>query len=316
MKILDASDIVFVYGALRSGTTVFRLMLDAHPQIANPGEMDFLFDYLSPDTSHPTGWRYDVEGLSLNRIFQNKDISIVDGLDGLDLLEAMLDQLRARHKGQELSINIHRHLDRILAVMPTARVIHMLRDPRDVARSSVVMGWAGNSYYGVDHWLETEAEWDVGVRQAAQPEIMTLTYEDLFTKTNEILNAVCGFFKVPYNSDMLNYHEGSTYAPPDPSLIQQWRKKADPKDMAFLESKAAEMMTKRGYAPELPSVTVGLIDRLKLAFGNKVSIWKFGLKRYGAYLFIGEKVTRVLRLKTLHKSMHQGINQIQRAAVK
>jgi hypothetical protein len=68
MKTLDASDIVFVYGALRFGTTVFRLMLDAHPQIANPGEMDFLFDYLYPDHTHSTGWRYDLDGLKLDRI--------------------------------------------------------------------------------------------------------------------------------------------------------------------------------------------------------------------------------------------------------
>jgi hypothetical protein len=39
-------DIVFVYGALRSGTTVFRLMLDSHPKISNPDEMDFLFDHV------------------------------------------------------------------------------------------------------------------------------------------------------------------------------------------------------------------------------------------------------------------------------
>jgi Sulfotransferase family len=36
------SDLVFVAGALRSGTTVFRLILDAHPQVTSPGEFDFI----------------------------------------------------------------------------------------------------------------------------------------------------------------------------------------------------------------------------------------------------------------------------------
>ena len=51
------SDPVFLYGALRSGTTVFRLMLDAHPLLSTCGEVDFLLDYLEPDSSRPDGWR-------------------------------------------------------------------------------------------------------------------------------------------------------------------------------------------------------------------------------------------------------------------
>ena len=32
---------VIVFGALRSGTTLLRLMLNAHPDLNNPGEVDF-----------------------------------------------------------------------------------------------------------------------------------------------------------------------------------------------------------------------------------------------------------------------------------
>ncbi|MDZ7627639.1 MAG: sulfotransferase [Parvularculaceae bacterium] len=37
-------DIVFICGALRSGTTLLRIMVNHHPQLSNPGEMDFLFE--------------------------------------------------------------------------------------------------------------------------------------------------------------------------------------------------------------------------------------------------------------------------------
>ena len=30
--------LIFVFGALRSGTTVFKLMLNSHVDISNPGE--------------------------------------------------------------------------------------------------------------------------------------------------------------------------------------------------------------------------------------------------------------------------------------
>ncbi|MEL7086985.1 MAG: sulfotransferase, partial [Planctomycetota bacterium] len=121
--VLDRSDVVFIYGALRSGTTVFRLMLNAHPAMSNPGEMDFLFDHLAPDPAHPTGWRYDLSALRAGRIFKASNLTIPPERDGLDLLEDFLTQLQDRAPGKALSINIHRRVDRMLSVMPHARVI-------------------------------------------------------------------------------------------------------------------------------------------------------------------------------------------------
>jgi hypothetical protein len=42
---------VFIFGSMRAGTTVFRLMLNANDAISNPGEVDFLFDHLARDAS-------------------------------------------------------------------------------------------------------------------------------------------------------------------------------------------------------------------------------------------------------------------------
>ena len=42
-----STDPIFaLYGALRSGTTLVRLILRAHPQIHSEGENDFLLDHL------------------------------------------------------------------------------------------------------------------------------------------------------------------------------------------------------------------------------------------------------------------------------
>ncbi|MGB1209093.1 MAG: sulfotransferase family protein [Paracoccaceae bacterium] len=314
MQMLDTSDVVFVYGALRSGTTVFRLMLDAHPQIANPGEMDFLFDFLSPDPSHPTGWRYNRDGLALSRIFQSKALTLVPDLDGLDLLAAFLDQLRAAHPGQVLSINLHRGIDRVMALMPDVRVIHMLRDPRDVARSSIAMGWAGTLYHGVGHWLHTEADWDRGIPAGGR--VHRLRFEDLFTDIDTALKEVCGFFDLPYDPQMLTYHENTTYGAPDPSLIQHWRKKADPAQIALLEHRARDMMTARGYPPEMPAVSPGAATMMTLGLRDKISKWRFGSRRYGAPMYWAEKITRTLRLKGPHRRLRQRMNRIEQALVK
>lgn len=316
MNTLTTRDIVFVYGALRSGTTVFRLMLNAHPQIANPGEMDFLFDHLHPDPTHPTGWRYDLAALTLNRIFQVHGMTLLPGLDGLDLLEAFLRELKSQHPEKILSINIHRHVDRIIAILPHAPLIHLLRDPRDVARSSIVMGWAGTTYHGVEHWLNTETAWSVVEDETSPPPVFTLKYETLLSDPENQLRDICNFLGLPYDPQMMDYHHGTTYSAPDHTLVQQWRHKAAPKDIAILEHRAGGMMQARGYLPEMPPVELGVMERFLLALRNKSHVWAFRHRRYGATNFYCEKLTRWLRIAGLHRHFRQRMNQIDQRAVK
>ena len=265
---------VFVYGALRSGTTVFRLMLDSHGGIGNPGERDFILDHLRPDPGHPTGWRYDLPRLRLDRIYQMSGLEIpADAagapLDGLDLLASFLTQLRDQTGGETgghkvFTLNIHRHIGRVLKIFPEARIIHMLRDPRDVARSSIGMGWADHIYRGVDHWIATERDWDRGAAAARPDQVLTLTYEDLFRDLEGELRRVCAFLGAPFSPAMLRYHEVSTYAPPDPKLVEQWRRKCDPDHVALLEGKAGDLMQARGYALTGTARLPGAAERLAL----------------------------------------------------
>ena len=306
----EQNDVVFVYGALRSGTTVFRLMLNAHPGISNPGEMDFLFDYISQDPTHPTGWRYDIQGLKDNRIFQAKTLDIPDNTLGLDLLAHFLDQLRQRAPGKILSINLHRHVDRLVATLPTARIIHMLRDPRDVARSSIAMGWASTLYHGVGHWIGTETSWEETVANVDQDRILQLTYEGLFQETESTLVNVCAFMGIPYDPAMLQYHENTTYAPPDPKLIEQWRRKCSEKELIEMESRAAFMMEKRGYALAYPRQDLNILHRLQLAVTNKIGVWAFGMRRFGITTYWAEKFTRWTGLSAPHRLIKRHMDRI------
>lgn len=126
---LTAFDPVFVYGAMRSGTTMFRLMLNGHGRIANPGEVDFFFSFLKKDPTHATGWRYDLEALRIDRIFQGSRLLLADGKDGLDLLANFMRQHSEHNPGKILTYNIHHTLAEAVELFPDARIIHMLRDP-------------------------------------------------------------------------------------------------------------------------------------------------------------------------------------------
>lgn len=293
-------NIVFVYGALRSGTTLFRLILDTHPALHNPGEADFLFDFLQPDPGHPTGWRYDRTGLAAHRIFRAKGIDLDPDLDGLDLLRDMIARLADQAPDKVLTLNLHRHAARMAEILPGARVIHMLRDPRDVARSCVGMGWAGISYHGVNSWLRTEQDWARAAPRLAADRVLTLRYEDLMRDIEAELRKICTFLGVPYDAEMLRYHETTTYGPPDPGLAEQWRRKATPREVALLEGRLGDLLTGRGYLPAGPAPhRPGALERVALDIENRLRRWRHNIRRFGLPLFVSSHAARLLGLRGL-----------------
>jgi hypothetical protein len=297
---------VFVYGATRSGTTVFRLMLNAHPGLSNPGEEDFLFDCIAPDPSHPTGWRYDLEALRDHRVFAARGLDLPRGIDGLDLLEHMLKRLM-KGVGGVRTVNIHRHADRIRAIFPQARVIHMLRDPRDVARSSVGMGWVGISYFGLDHWIRTEEAWD----RAAFPEdqVLELRFEQLMRDLEGELVRVCAFLGVPFDREMLDYHHDTTYGPPDPRLTEQWRRKATPHEIALLEGKCGPLLAARGYEASGPGHRPGPLEWRRLTVENRLRRWRSSAGTYGLPLLVGAKLAGWLGARETHRRLRRRMSE-------
>lgn len=298
---------IFVFGALRSGTTLFRLMLNSHERLGNPGEVDFLFDCIAPDPAQPTGWRYDLAALQASRIFRAHGLELKEGLDGLDLLHDLIAQFQARVNGV-LTMNVHRQAGRIVAALPEARFIHLLRDPRDVARSSIGMGWAGVSYYGVDHWMATERGWDEASPSLDEGQVLTIRFETLMADIEGELARACAFLGVPFSVAMLDYHLDTTYGPPDPGIAGQWRRRATPREIALLEGKCGGMIAARGYPLAGDPARPGPAEVAGLALRNKTGRWRRNIRKVGLPLFVGERVSRWLGLGRMNARMRRGID--------
>lgn len=286
---------IFVYGALRSGTTLLHLMLGGHSGIHSASEADYLFDHITPDPNGPGGWRYDREALAKDWIFRDiAKLALPDG-QGTDLTAAIVDQLVARAPDQILSVNLHRNAPLAHRLFPDAKVIHLLRDPRDVARSSVGMGWTGNSYFGVDHWIETERAW--AAAGIPESQVFEIRFEDLMQDLEAGLTRMCDFLGLPFDRAMLDYHENSTYGPPDPSIAQKWKKRADPHEIALIEGRAGNLLKACGYEPNGAPAMPGAFENVSLTVGHRLNRWKYNIDRYGAGLFFKHHITRVLGLR-------------------
>ena len=293
----DSPAPVFVFGALRSGTTLLRLMLKHHSGIHSPGEADFLFDHVMPAGD---GWAYDRTALEADRIFRDKETPLRAGLDGQPLARALHEDLAATGTGI-MSLNIHRNAEKMQALFPDARIIHLLRDPRDVSRSSIGMGWAGNSFFGVDHWIDTEAGWD----RASYPEsqVLTVHFEELMADLEPQLTRICDFLGLAFEPDMLRYYENSTYDPPDPKIAQKWKKKAGSREIALLEGRVGALLARRGYEPSGAPALPGAFELMRLKLESRWKRWRFNADRYGVGLFLGHHLARTLGLKGLERKL-------------
>ncbi|MEM9044530.1 MAG: sulfotransferase [Pseudomonadota bacterium] len=289
---------VVLYGALRSGTTLFRLLLDGHPNINCPGERDFLLDHL---TREDDALKLNRSALSIDRIFQESGLSLPESDDGNSAVRGMIDE--EGRTGETLVLIIHRDLQNLLEIMPDIPVIHLVRDPRDVARSSIGMGWVGNTWYGVNHWIKTEKQWDKIADQVSPDQVYDLRYEDLLLEPERRLGEVCHFLGHDYDAEMMRYPERSTYASINPNLSYQWKKKLSEKDLAMLEFKLGPLLQAKGYEPSgIPPQPPSSLRRFQLWIQTKRAFWSASFKRYGFIDLIVLRLARRLGMTGLARS--------------
>lgn len=307
---------LFLVGAERSGTTLLRLMLNSHPKIKWCGEFEFVVDLVTEKGQWPDLECY-YKWLETHRIFLKQNFLIDPKLDYPSLVKSFLDQERHRTNKLFVGATVHRHFDHLLRIWSGARFVHIVRDPRDVARSCIARGWAGNTWVGIDRWLHAEQLWEQLKAQLAPDQYCEVQYEALVKDPESVLSRLCEFIGTPYDSAMLRYPEYTTYSAPDTSAIYQWKKKMKAREVQLVEAQAAKLLVKRGYELSgLPLVKVSALEKLMLHLQNRWLCAQFRLKRFGGSLFLSDFLSRRLGLKKWQKHVRLKLNQIEQARLK
>lgn len=290
---------VIVFGALRSGTTMLRLMLDGHPELTCVGESDYMVDHLQRG---PDGWAYDVKELREDRIFVDAGLTLPQEVDGRAALYGMIREIAGRSGGRRPVLMLHRGLAKCCELLPNAPIVRLLRDPRDVARSAIGMGWAGNVYYGADTWIRTERAWREFQDARHRNSVKVTAYETLVADAEGELRAICDFLAIPYDAGMLAYPDTTTYSPPDPSLAEQWRRKLTTKQIALVEARIGDLIDGSGYAPSgTRAADPGFVERGRLALSNRYNVWRLMIRQYGVVDPLARGFGRRLRIGSLQR---------------
>ena len=205
----------------------------------------FEFPYAIDMMPDRDGWpdlREYYDYLRANRIFKAANLVVAEDLDYPHLVDSFLRQKRNRDRKPLVGATVHYHFDRLLRIWPDSRFIHLVRDGRDVARSTIAMGWSGNMYTAVDKWIAAESLWS-GLRAILPADRWTeIQYETLVVQPEATMTRVCEFLGVPYDPAMLDYTKHTTYEPPSPKLAGQWRR-LSPHDIQLAEGASATCLS-------------------------------------------------------------------------
>ena len=310
----ESPPIFVLYGALRSGTTLLRLILGAHPQgICSAHENDFLLDHLRPA---PGGLRLKPQLVGQRLEPPASGLSVPSSRDGRAAVRGDAGRTSGRLGRLTVVLVLHRGLGRLLDLQPPARIIHLLRDPRDVARSSIGMGWVGTPWRGARHWIRTEEEWDRHASRAAA--VHQIRYEDLVRDPVRALTRVCAFLGLDYDPTMMRVaFRTSTYSEVDARMAEQWRRRMRPRDIALVEHRVGPLLAARGYAPSGHPVTApGTVERLRLRLANRAGVWRMRIGRYGLVDPVAYGLAKRLGLGGMRRRLRRRLDAKQQALLK
>jgi hypothetical protein len=219
----DARGPIFIGGPDRCGKTTLQAFLASHPNIAIPAVGSNLWSYFYRqygDLSRANNFERCLDALQhyKHAIFLNPDVDRIRrefwaGAPTYERLFALLhehfaERLGKRRWGDQTGL-IERYADEIFRSYPGAKMIHMLRDPRDRYEASLAMWPKGKGRAGA-----AAARWVYSARLAQRNEkrypdrYRIVHFEHLILYPEQTLRGLCEFLQEDFVEDMLRM-EGS-----------------------------------------------------------------------------------------------------------
>ena len=288
---------VFVLGVRRSGTTLLRVMLDRHSQLAVPDESYFI-PQLADRHRGPIDVGAFVDDLRRLPTLREWDVDVEavrarlrPGQPPGEAIAAVYETYaaaRGKERWGDKTPMYMQRLPMLERLFPTALYVHLIRDGRDCALSFAQMpkgivtrSWAhprDAAGFACQWRSEVVAARELGRR--AGPRYLELRYEQLVADPEESLREICDHIGLVFEPGMLDYagnvdvtrqpHQQSLKRPPTPGL-RDWRTDMPVGDIQAFEAVAGDLLAELGYeTASQPTIT----GRLRRAwYAARITAW-------------------------------------------
>jgi hypothetical protein len=297
---------IYIGGLDRSGKTTMQAFLASHPHIAIPYAGSNLWSFFYArygDLSQSDNFERCLAAL-LNYshvVALNPDPDRIrrefrQGPAAYARLFALLHEHYAEQQGKprwgDQSGLIETYADKLFAANPSAKLIHMVRDPRDRYAASLARAPKGKGRAG-----GATARWLYSVRMAERnrsrypDRYAVIRFETMIAQPEQTLRQVCAFLGEEYFPTMLTM-DGSPLqrdklartagrtpgqSPLSTDFIGGFRHSITASDIAFIQQVAGNKMVEYGY--ELEPVRLSAVGRLRFW----VVDWPSNLARMAAW---------------------------------
>ena len=285
--------VVFIVGCPRSGTTLLRNIISAHPRILITPEAHWIPLWyekrkgLTPEglvtqaliselLAHPTFALFHLGKAEVMGLTSN-----CEPMSYASFLTAIFD-LYGRMRGKDLVGNktpdLVRKIDTLHSLWPKARFIHLIRDGRDVALSfmnwprvshkkpGTFKTWKDDPVSTAAFWWELNVQAGRDAGKSLGPDLYyEMRYESLVSDSKNECVRLCDFLDLPYDNSMLHYYrEPVLKTNPEPGErrdrqpitrgLRDWCKQMSHNDVERFEASAGVLLEELGYQRTCPDV--------------------------------------------------------------
>lgn len=244
---------IFVVGAPRSGTHWLQRIVTAHPDVGALPSETFLFSEAGLGPLFDRFHHGALESPQVARLYADRDVL-------LDAARDLCDRVFAPHLPPGVRFlsertPLHGDYVRLLTdVYPDARIAHIVRDGRDVARSLLAQRW------GTASVEEAARTWAAAVRSgraaARQDRYVEVRYERLLADPTGVVRAVFDGLGIATSHEALDagVAEAREHQNVDPSAPQaaqgKWRETFVAEDLHAFDRVSGGLLAELGYGPD------------------------------------------------------------------
>ncbi|MEA2497728.1 MAG: hypothetical protein QOH26_133 [Actinomycetota bacterium] len=279
----------FVVGSARSGTTLLRLILNSHPEVAVPPESRFITE-LSPRSGEVNVDDY-LSALAGHRRFQSwhTDIESVRSLIGphekvpySTAIQRTYEAFARQHNKTRWGDKTPRYVENIpqlVTLFPDAQIIHLVRDGRNVALSYAETDFGPKTIAkAAQIWKHRVSRGIEDGRPLGPTRYAEIKYEDFVADTEGVVKDICNFLGIDFDERMFDEEErtkglsdrAQKYNPhvtgSSISKTRSWQEDMPPRHIEVFEAISGDLLSDLGYERKFPSPSAGA--RLKAKLGS------------------------------------------------
>jgi len=140
-----------------------------------------------------------------------------------------------------------RHAYELFRMMPSAKLVIMVRDGREVALSMYKRKWMDSVRDCMKRWAEfTEMTMDE-IDRAPENGVMLVRYEDLITNFSHTLRSIFDFLQLPEPDPEAILSSPDSKLKPFSSSIKKWEKEISSEDIAWFDENCGHINSRIGY---------------------------------------------------------------------